>query len=226
MKKLFIILLLLSVTNVNAKELTFDVCKDGNCDCKDLEACLVRAEDYDIDDDVNILLKDDYQVYEIESHDISSKVNIINNKNKKLDLIEIKGIKKANIKLKNTFSIINRFKNDNGEVDISNVNFSVEDFRGTNNILIKLTGDFILNNININGYVEWQDYLRNLNNLDNFSYDEVYALLISNSKVEMDGVNIYRFIRGIINDNSNITINNSNITENSYSIYNNKPIMK
>jgi hypothetical protein len=42
----------------------------------------------------------------------------------------------------------------------------------------------------------------------------------------MDGVNIYKFIRGIINDNSDITINNSNISDNSFSIYNNSGKLK
>ena len=226
MKKIILaIILFMIMINVNAKDITLDICKEGNCDCKDIDEALTKAEDYGFQDTVTIILKDDYQVYQLDSHDLNAKVNIINNSNKKLDLIEINGVNNCIIKLKNPLSITNKYNNKNGEFDLKNITFKTEEFRGDNTLLI-FNGDFILKNINIDGYTEWEDYLRNLNNLDNFSYDEVYGITFNNSKVNIDGINITKFINGIINNNSNITIKNSDISNNVYSIYNNSGNLK
>lgn len=220
MKKLIIgLLTFLICINVSAKEITFTICEKENCDSKNLDDALTRAEDYSSFDTVNIILKDDYKVYELDSHDISSTINIKNRSDKKLDLIEIKGKNNCTITLKNTFSITNRYKNNNGEVDMSNVTFTSEEFRGNKN-LVEFRSNFILKNINVDGIFKWEDYLRNLNNLDKYSYEELNGMVFVDSKVEADGLNINNNLKGIINKNSNLTIKNSDISNNSYSIYN------
>ena len=173
MKKLLFGLLIFIITiNVNAKVLTLTVCEKENCDSKNIDDALTKAEDYSSFDIVNIILKDDYKVYELDTHDISAQVNIRNRSDKKLDLIEIKGKNNCTIKLKNNFSFTNTYKNDNGEVDIKNVTFTTKEFRGNKN-LIEFQGNFILKNINIDGIFKWEDYLRNTSNLDNYKYEEL-----------------------------------------------------
>lgn len=220
MKKLLIgLLTFMIIINVNAKEVTLTVCEKENCDSKNIDDVLTKAEDYSAYDIVNIILKDDYKVYELESHDLNSKINIMNRSNKKLDLIEIKGKKNCTITLKNTFNITNTYKNDNGEVDLKNITFTTEEFRGNKN-LVEFKGDFILKNINIDGITKWEDYLRHIDNLDNFSHDYINGITFTNSKIEVDGLNINNCISGIVNNNSNLFIKNSDLSNNVYSIYN------
>ena len=218
-KVLFGLLIFFIMINVNAKTVTLTVCEKENCDSKNIDDVLTKAEDYSSFDIVNIVLKDDYKVYELELHDIGATVNIINRSDKKLDLIEINGKNNCTINLKNPFTITDKYKNDNGEFDIKNVSFTTEEFRG-NKKLVEFNGNFVLKNINIDGIVKWEDYLRHLDKIDKFSHDEIYGISFNNSKVEADGLNVNGFINGIINNNSTINLKNSDISNNVYSIYN------
>ena len=204
-KVLFGLLIFFIMINVNAKTVTLTVCEKENCDSKNIDDVLTKAEDYSSFDIVNIVLKDDYKVYELESHDIGATVNIINRSDKKLDLIEINGKNNCTINLKNPFTITDKYKNDNGEFDIKNVSFTTEEFRG-NKKLVEFNGNFVLKNINIDGIVKWEDYLRHLDKIDKFSHDEIYGISFNNSKVEADGLNVNGFINGIINNNSTINL--------------------
>ncbi len=205
--------------SANAKEVTLTVCEKENCDSKNIDDVLTKAEDYSSFDTINIILNDDYKVYEVESHNLNSKINIINRSDKKLDLIEIKGKNNCTITLKNTLTISNNYKGVNGEFDIKNITFTTKEFRGDKN-LVEFKGNFILNNINIDGITEWEDYLRNLNNLNNFKYDDINGITFTNSKIEADGLNVNNFINGIVNNNTDLVIKNSDISSNVYSIYN------
>ena len=142
-KVLFGLLIFFIMINVNAKTVTLTVCEKENCDSKNIDDVLTKAEDYSSFDIVNIVLKDDYKVYELESHDIGATVNIINRSDKKLDLIEINGKNNCTINLKNPFTITDKYKNDNGEFDIKNVSFTTEEFRG-NKKLVEFNGNFVL----------------------------------------------------------------------------------
>ncbi len=221
MKKLLVgLLTFLIVINVHAREITLTVCEKENCNSKNIDDVLTKAEDYNSDDIINIVLKDDYKVYELESHDLNSTINIINRTDKKLDLIEIKGKNNCTITLKNTFSFTNSYNNDNGEVDLSNITFTTKEFRGDKNLVV-LKGKFVLNNINVDGITKWEDYLRNSNNLDNFRYDDIYGITFKDSKIEADGLNVNNFIKGIVTENSHVSIKNSDLSSNVYSVYNN-----
>ncbi len=221
MKKLLVgLLTFLIVINVHAREITLTVCEKENCNSKNIDDVLTKAEDYNSDDIINIILKDDYKVYELESHNLNSTINIINRTDKKLDLIEIKGKNNCTITLKNTFSFTNAYNNDIGEVDLSDITFTTTEFRGDKNLVV-LKGKFMLNNINVDGITKWEDYLRNSNNLDNFRYDEIYGLTFNDARVEANGLNINNFIKGIVTNNSLVSIKNSDISSNVYSIYNN-----
>ena len=219
MKKILlgIITLFISI-NVYAQNLTFDVCEKDNCDFKNIDDALTRAEDYSAYDTITIILKDDYVDYELESHDLNSKIIIKNREDKKLDLLEINGKNNCTIKLKNTFTFIDTYNNENGKIKFRNCTFTTEDFRSGKN-LIELQGEFVLTNINIDGKDNWQDYLRTMDK--NVSYDELNGIVFNNSKIKADGLNINNFINGIINNNSELTIKNSDISQNVYSIYDN-----
>lgn len=219
MKKLLLgLLTFIIMINVNAKEITFDVCEEDNCDFKNIDDALTRAEDYFSTDTINIILKDDYKDYELESHTLNSTINIVNRFDKKLDLIEIKGKNDCTITLQNTFKITNRYKNTNGEIDIKNVTFNIKEFRGNKNLL-EFQGEFELKNINLDGIFKWEDYLRNINNKE-YNAEEINGIVFNNSKVVVDGFNINNFLNGIINKNTKLSIKNSDLSQNVYSIYN------